>query len=144
VAGSIGDIEQALAGEDHDLDDFLRRGVPAPRAPAPAVAESPASELTAPRSAVPARDARASEAAVPAADVERFIVQHVAAALKMRPGAIDPTRSVFDYGVDSVTAVTLCAGLEEWLGIVCDPDIVYAIPVMGRLAEHVASLPRSR
>ena len=144
AAVSIGDIEQSLAGEDHDLDDFLRQGVHAARPQPSAVAAPPAPEAAASPLAVPARDARPSEAPVPIADIERFIVQHVAAALKMRKEAIDPARSVFDYGVDSVTAVTLCAGLEEWLGVVCDPDVVYAIPVIGRLAGHVASLPRPR
>ena len=153
VAASIGDVEQSLAGEDHGLDALLRRDAPALPPAAPRQLEVDASPLpppAQPSAALPVEPpaalapAPSREVSASVTDVERFIVQHVAGALKMRPAAIDPARSVFDYGVDSVTAVTLCAGLEEWLGIVCDPDVVYSIPVIRRFAEHVASLPRRR
>jgi acyl-CoA synthetase (AMP-forming)/AMP-acid ligase II/alkylation response protein AidB-like acyl-CoA dehydrogenase/acyl carrier protein len=149
IALSIGDIEQSLAGEDHELDPLLRRAVAG--APAPLVALPPPVPETEPRHvavSAPAQDAAAPAAVdrreVPVVEIERFVVRHLAKALKMRETAIDPGRSVFDYGVDSVTAVTLAADLEEWLGIVCDPDVVYAVPVIRRFAAHVASRPRPR
>ena len=37
--------------------------------------------------------------------------------LKLPEKSIEPMRSVFDYGLDSVTAVMLAAALEERLGI---------------------------
>jgi alkylation response protein AidB-like acyl-CoA dehydrogenase/acyl-CoA synthetase (AMP-forming)/AMP-acid ligase II/acyl carrier protein len=155
MTASIGDIEQTLAGEDDELDTLLRR----PRHAAPAAVHRPddavasavpSQTIAAPpppvesAAASPHEPPRSREVSVGLADIERFIVQHVAGSLKMRASAIDPARSVFDYGVDSVTAVTLCAGLEDWLGVVCDPDRVYSMPVIRRFAEHVSSLPRTR
>ncbi|MGR9092213.1 MAG: acyl carrier protein [Gammaproteobacteria bacterium] len=37
----------------------------------------------------------------------------VSAELKIDPASIDPHRSFFDYGVDSVTTVMLVVALEE-------------------------------
>jgi len=142
-AVSIGDIEQSLAGEDHVLDDMLRR-----RAGARAVARPPAQPAEATPIVTPAPPAPTPEiAAPPAADaaaVERFIVQRIAAALKIRETAIDPNRSFFDYGLDSVTTVMLVASLEESFGVECNPEIVYEIPVIRRLAAHVAGRRASR
>jgi acyl carrier protein len=155
-AGAIGDVEQSLAGEDHELDAMLRRGPRDERSIAPAAVHRPEPrrvERPAPvvpaaavTTGVPATAAAltpepTTPAAAPAADaaaVERFIVKRVAAALKMREASIDPNRSLFDYGIDSVTAVMLTASLEEWLGIDCNPELVYDMPVIRRFAAHVA------
>jgi hypothetical protein len=69
----------------------------------------------------PAGPARATPAvaAAPAAnaksvrDSEQFVVAWVSAELKIDPASIDPHRSFFDYGVDSVTTVMLVVALEE-------------------------------
>lgn len=145
-AASIGEIEQSLDGEDDAVDEMLRRG-PRDRAPvSPAVVQrpeplrvepSPPGPLAAVAAVPPS--ASVSPAAADAAEVERFIVKKIAAALKMRETSIDPNRSFFDYGLDSVTTVMLTASLEEWLGIDCNPEVVYDIPVIRRFAAHVAS-----
>jgi acyl carrier protein len=77
-------------------------------------------------------------------DIERFIVKRIAAALKMREASVDASRTFFDYGLDSVTTVMLVASLEEWLGIVCNPEIVYEIPNIRRFAAHIAQRQHPR
>ena len=79
-----------------------------------------------------------SSTPVDAASIERFIVRWMAKELKMPETGIDAGRPVFDYGLDSVTAVMLAATLEEWLGIDLNPEIVYDIPVIRRFAAFVA------
>jgi alkylation response protein AidB-like acyl-CoA dehydrogenase/acyl carrier protein len=130
---SIGDVEQSLAGEDHALDWMLRRtdttrpGVDRTTASMPPAVEAP----------VPA-DPTSFRAPVDAVSVERFIVSHVARALKLPQASIDPDRSFFDYGLDSVTTVMLAASLEDWLGLTINPELIYDIPVIRRFAVHVA------
>lgn len=131
-AASIGDVEQSLEGEDHGLDEMLRRGdAPrptsrAPRMPPPAHEE--AVTITPPLRRQPEADAVA---------IERFIVRRLAVELKVSETSIDVSRSLFDYGVDSVTAVTLTASLEQWLDLVINPEIVYDIPVIRAFAAHL-------
>jgi acyl carrier protein len=148
-AASIGDVEQSLAGEDHALDDMLRRDV---RAPAtnrratlsrpPTIAVASQLEPSVPeRPAQPVAPTPATSAApaVTTAEIERFIAGWVAKEMKLPEGAIDPARSLLDYGLDSVTTVLLVASLEEWLRVELPPEIVYQIPVLRVLADHVAS-----
>jgi acyl-CoA synthetase (AMP-forming)/AMP-acid ligase II/alkylation response protein AidB-like acyl-CoA dehydrogenase/acyl carrier protein len=142
-AVSIGDIEQSLPGEDHALDDMLRRGADARAVARPPVQSADATPIVTPAPPAPIPEI----AAPPAADataVERFIVQRIAAALKIRETAIDPNRSFFDYGLDSVTTVMLTASLEESFGVECNPELVYEIPVIRRFAAHVAGRRASR
>jgi acyl-CoA synthetase (AMP-forming)/AMP-acid ligase II/alkylation response protein AidB-like acyl-CoA dehydrogenase/acyl carrier protein len=148
-AASIGDVEQSLPGEDHALDEMLRRGGPPP------VPSPPASG---PETAEPKLEPVAASLVSPSLPghidpgiIERFIVKRIAAELKMPEASIDPARSVFDYGIDSVTAVILAVTLEEWLGIDVNPEVIYDTPVIRRFAAYVAaqhdaqrsSLPRS-
>ncbi len=129
---SIGDVEQTLPGEDHELDEMLlRAGREQTFAPAP----SPVAPVPPPQETAPAQPVQAT---VDARAIEQFIVRHIARALKLPESAIDPERSVFDYGVDSVTAVMLAVSLEDWLGTDCNPELVYDVPVIRRFAERLA------
>jgi acyl-CoA synthetase (AMP-forming)/AMP-acid ligase II/alkylation response protein AidB-like acyl-CoA dehydrogenase/acyl carrier protein len=138
-AVSIGDIEQSLAGEDHELDRLLRRNdsrrapPPPPTAASRAVeglGASPIQPVAPTQSHRPPRDAKA---------IEQFIVRWVAKELKLPEASIDASRSFFDYGVDSVTTVMLGASLEEWLGMELNPELIYDIPVIDRFAAHLAA-----
>ena len=132
-AASIGDVEQVLQGEeDHGLDEMLRRGDgprSVPRAsPTPPPARDRGATTPAPASLKPRADADA---------IEQFIVRRLAVELKVPETSIDVSRSFFDYGLDSVTAVTLTASLEQWLGLDINPEIVYEIPGIRAFAMHV-------
>ena len=137
-AESIGDTEQTLPGEDHALDEMLRRDGPAPtRAEAGDTAtprETPGEE---PTSRAPTRLER--PALRDADAVESFIVEWLAAELRMPAGSIDTARSFFDYGLDSVTAVMLAASIEDLLGCALSPEIAYDFSVIRELVAHLVS-----
>jgi alkylation response protein AidB-like acyl-CoA dehydrogenase/acyl carrier protein len=134
-AASIGDIEQSLAGEDHALDAMLARG-DAPR-PEIQVAPDGLTSADAPLPEVVPGDAT-PRTHVDVTSIERFIVSQVAHALKLPEAAINPERSFFDYGLDSVTAVMLAASLEDWLGLSVSPELAYDVPVIRRFAAQLA------
>ena len=52
-----------------------------------------------------------------AADVERWLVAHLAARLSLEPGSIDTNRPITDYGIDSLMAIDIVHGLESSLGV---------------------------
>ena len=144
-AAAIGDVEQSLPGEDDALDQMLKRDktrTPAFTAAAtsPATAPLPAA-VTAPPQRSDSTKVEASAAAPireDAGSVERYIVRWMAKELKLAESTIDSRRSVFDYGLDSVTAVMLAAALEERLHLDINPEILYDIPVIRRFAAHLA------
>jgi acyl carrier protein len=136
---SIGDVEQSLPGEDGLIDELLsrRESRAAPATAKVVETESAASEERAGQ----APDARTTT--MPphrqpqhASAIEQFITSWLTKELKMAD-AMDPSRSVFDYGVDSVTGVMLVAALEEWLGVDLSPELVYEVPVIRQLAARL-------
>jgi acyl carrier protein len=134
---SIGDVEQSLAGEDHGFDDMLKRGGAAPArvvTPRPAAAASLPAVAPVAVAREPPRTAQHKDADA----IERFIVARLARELKVGERSIDPRRSIFDYGLDSVTTVMLSASLEEWLGIELQPEAAYDVPVIRQFARYVA------
>ncbi len=147
----IGDVEQTLAGEDHLTDPLLRRSGPAPApmaAPAEPGPRSPAaatpSEAEAGQAAPPPATPVAADGVAPARDaaaIEAWVLARVCEELKLPAGSIGPGQSLFDYGLDSVTAVTLAIGLEEWLGREVHPEIVYDYPRARDLASRLATRP---
>jgi alkylation response protein AidB-like acyl-CoA dehydrogenase/acyl carrier protein len=159
-SAAIGDVEQSLSGEDHDLDAMLRRDAVRPLRAQAAPSKISRTDVTTVEhdvkvSTVPAvvttaspvhatAGASANRAPATEGDIERFVVKRIAAALKMREASVDASRTFFDYGLDSVTTVMLVASLEEWLGIVCNPEIVYEIPNIRRFAAHIAQRQHSR
>jgi acyl-CoA synthetase (AMP-forming)/AMP-acid ligase II/alkylation response protein AidB-like acyl-CoA dehydrogenase/acyl carrier protein len=140
---AIGDIEQSLPGEDYALDEMLRRADRrAPDGVAAAEQTKRLQSVDAPPSAdIAARPTGTKKIGegIDAEAIERFIVKHVSAAMKLPVAAIDPRRSLFDYGVDSVTAVMLTATLEEWLGLTIRAEILFEMPVMRALARRLAT-----
>lgn len=131
-AAQIGEVEQTLAGEDHCGDPLLQRSgpdVPPSAPPAPDRASPMASGTELERAA----NTESADA------IERFVVAWVAAELKIDPGSIDPERSFFDYGVDSVTTVMLVVALEEWLNIEIYPEMVYDFPLIRGFSAQLAA-----
>jgi acyl-CoA synthetase (AMP-forming)/AMP-acid ligase II/alkylation response protein AidB-like acyl-CoA dehydrogenase/acyl carrier protein len=138
---SIGDVEQALAGEDHALDPMLRRE---PGANATPQSFSTVVRQDEPAAAPMSMSCEPANRGVPidAPSIERFVVRWLAKELKIAEASVDASRSVFDYGVDSVTAVMLTATLEEWLAVDINPEILYELSVISRFAAHVAERQR--
>jgi len=132
---AVGDIEQQLASEDHNVDGLLRQ--------APSV-KPPAGLTRQPPSAPPSVKVSAGAPSKPtpiaksAAGIEKFIIDWMAHELKIAASSIEPTRSFFDYGIDSVMTVMLAVSLEEWLGCELYPELVYHFPIIRNFVERVA------
>jgi acyl-CoA synthetase (AMP-forming)/AMP-acid ligase II/alkylation response protein AidB-like acyl-CoA dehydrogenase/acyl carrier protein len=165
-SASIGDVEQSLDGEDTELDAMLRRRTERPIPPietagqteplaAAARADAVSATASAPQAAPEAEAASlpamvsapsAASATAPArvggTEIEAFIVRWLARQLKVPEQSIHPSRSLFDYGVDSVMTVMLGASLEEWLGGEVNPEWVYDAPVIREFAAHIAARHR--
>lgn len=60
--------------------------------------------------------------------------------LRLSPEDIDGDKSFTRYGLDSMTAVTLAAELEIWLGFRLSPTLAWDYPTLNELAGYVAEL----
>ncbi|MFC3995982.1 acyl carrier protein [Nocardiopsis sediminis] len=67
--------------------------------------------------------------------VVEVIRRHLADLLVMEPGEIDPDLPLSAYGLDSQSAVSLVAVLEDWSGAAIDAAIVFDRPSATELAE---------
>lgn len=103
---TIGDIEQTLAGENHQLDKFLKQEFNQDNqiSITPVVAE-----VKQPLIVINSIKSETS------ASIESWIENWLVKKLKIDADTIDIDTSFADYGIDSVTAVELAQDLEEWL-----------------------------
>jgi acyl-CoA synthetase (AMP-forming)/AMP-acid ligase II/acyl carrier protein len=99
---------------------------------APTSDEAP--ELVAPRSEDPPQTSEA---------IQDWIVERIAARLRLAASHIDPKEPVAHYGLDSALAVSLIAELSGWLGLEVDPVAFWEHPSIEQFASHVASLARA-
>ena len=148
---AIGDVEQALPGEEHRLDPLLRREAPqAMRAPAP---PAPPALADPPRAAAPAPAASASasvelvracllkwlrEGASEPQDMGQ--PQQPAGALRCLPAVdvgIDTTFA--DLGIDSLASVPLALELEAASGVRIGAELLYDYPTVRELAAYIDS-----
>ncbi|WP_129293728.1 acyl carrier protein [Streptomyces lydicus] len=72
-------------------------------------------------------------------DLQRWLVERVAEYLPDLGEAVDPTRQLGEYGLDSIAVVAFAADVEEQLGIAVDPTAIWDYPSVGELAEHLAA-----
>lgn len=160
-AADIGDVEQTLAGERHQLDRLVRRdgeafgkedisqasGEVAPpklvetahaeRAEHGERKEHAASERTTARqSAVDTN----GEAAPSSTDFSEWMVRWVAEEFRQPAGSVTPTDRFSEYGMDSVTAVKLMNALEGRLGVDLPTTLVWDYPTIAELATYLAGL----
>lgn len=74
------------------------------------------------------------------------LVAITAEVLKLRPSDLDPENDLREYGVDSVSLMTIVGKIEEAWGIVLEPSALTEHPTLARLTHHLASelpeLPR--
>ncbi|MBE9065655.1 alpha/beta fold hydrolase [Leptolyngbya cf. ectocarpi LEGE 11479] len=81
----------------------------------------------------------ASRAAPPTeAIIQAWLEAKLSTLLRMPPQAINPQMSLVQYGLDSLTLVTLASELEEWLGFQLPSQVVYEHPTMAALAHALA------
>ncbi len=73
-----------------------------------------------------------------------WITNKLSEILKVTPDKIDLSEPFSNYGMDSISAVTLSGDLEDWLGKRISATIVYDYPNIKSLAEHLSEHHFSR
>jgi acyl carrier protein len=72
--------------------------------------------------------------------VEAWLRSALSPLLRMAPAKIDGSQTFTRYGLDSITAITLAADLETWLGFRLSPTLAWEHPTLDQLATHIAAL----
>ncbi len=78
------------------------------------------------------------DAAPGAAAIAGWLVQRLAAQLRLPPGQIGHDRPFVEFGLDSVQAVSLTGELESWLGRALPTTLVWDYPTIRDLAAYLA------
>src|SRR5207302_4207468 len=72
------------------------------------------------------------------AEIQAWLVTHIAKELKVNSREIDIHTPFAQYGMDSVQAVSMAADLEDWLGRELPATLVYDYPTIEGLARHLS------
>jgi len=76
------------------------------------------------------------------ADIQQWLIQHLADYLALPAADIDPTTKLRSYGVDSVYALTLSADIEDTFGLLVEPTLTWDHPTIEAIAIHLAGRVR--
>lgn len=139
---AIGDVEQTLAGEDHQFDPLLRLDNTRPsqelkidfQVEVPAEPEQTEVSEEKPVESLKGDSQHTGES------IQNWIVNLLAKEWKIPASLIAPSKPFADYGLDSVMAVNLAQELEDWLEYPLEATIVWNFPTIESLASHLASL----
>ena len=75
--------------------------------------------------------------------IENWLIQQIAAQLRIAPQQISLDRPFVDFGLDSVQAVSLTGELEAWLERSLPATLVWDYPTIRDLAAHLAPSSQS-
>ena len=78
-----------------------------------------------------------------AEEIRAWLIQRVAAELKMQEHEVDPSRPFNDFGVDSLVGTALAKHLSDWLKVELQSTLLWEYPTIASLAEYLARLPSS-
>ncbi|MCC9311442.1 acyl carrier protein [Kitasatospora sp. RB6PN24] len=73
-------------------------------------------------------------------DIERWLLERVSAYLETPVGEIDPEVSLAEYGLESVYAFALCGDIEDKLGVIVEPTVVWDVDTVAALTVHLVAL----
>jgi acyl carrier protein len=74
------------------------------------------------------------------ADIHSWLIERVALYLKRPAAEIDPDAPLPESGLDSVYAHTLCADIEDTLGVWIEPPQLWDIDTVTKLTAYLADL----
>lgn len=77
------------------------------------------------------------------AEIIEFLLDKISKQTRLARTEIDPHVPLASYGVDSVYAISLCADLEDWLGISVEPTIAWDYPTIDKIAGFLAEQVRA-
>jgi acyl carrier protein len=79
------------------------------------------------------------------ARLRTWLTERLAEYTERDPGSIDAGAPLADYGLDSVYALALCGDIEDHLGVVIEPTVVWDHPSIDALVAYLSGLaPRQR
>jgi acyl carrier protein len=70
--------------------------------------------------------------------IEHWIVQSLSGCAGLDPQDIDVALPCTAYGLDSLTGVTLVGDLELWLNLRLSPTLLWDMPSIDHLVQHLA------
>lgn len=73
------------------------------------------------------------------ASIKQWLVQKMAALLKIEPSQVDGARSFESYGLDSLVAVKVAGDLEKFMEQRLSPALLFEHPCINDLANYLAS-----
>jgi acyl carrier protein len=73
--------------------------------------------------------------------VENWLIERVAARLRLSPSQVHVSTSFLEFGLGSVDAVEIAAELERWLGRRMSPTVIYNHPTIAALARWLVNPP---
>lgn len=100
-----------------------------------AVAEREAARAASPAGSGQANDRRHDRSAD---EIRRWLVDHLAAELRLPPASIDPHAAVERFGLDSVTANSLIGQFTDWIGFRVTPAVLVEHPTIDAVARYLA------
>lgn len=120
IKNNVGETEFTGYGEDHQLDDYLRRDN----------ASNPSFINT-------ASDKR--KKTTKALEIEQWIIQWLSRYLQIEASYIDANTLLIEYGIDSISAVELARDLETQFSLTLNSNVVWNFPNVGDLADYIES-----
>ncbi|MCB0000888.1 MAG: hypothetical protein KDE56_34235, partial [Anaerolineales bacterium] len=73
--------------------------------------------------------------------ITAWLIEKIAAQLKLPASHINPNEPFANYGLDSLQAVSLAGDLETWLDRDLPPTLIWDYPTITTLAAHLAQTP---
>jgi len=70
--------------------------------------------------------------------IQSWLITHLAEQVGIAPQDIDVHKSFTEYGLDSIVGVSLAGDLEDWLGLVLSPTLLWDYPTIETLAWYLA------
>jgi acyl carrier protein len=72
-----------------------------------------------------------------AAEIEQWLVEHLAGLLAIEPAKVDVEELFYAYGLSSREEVILSGDLEAWLGRELSPTVTWDYPTIAALSLHL-------
>jgi 3-oxoacyl-(acyl-carrier-protein) synthase/thioesterase domain-containing protein/acyl carrier protein len=135
---AIGDLEQTLAGEDHDLDPYLRLADPSEaNKPSPAMSNHRgAHSLTGPSESAASK----AHAAATQSALQTWFGQWLTDKRGEHEATIDIHQPFAEMGLDSAESVEIAQDLQDWMKVPVDSTVVWSYPNVAELSQHLANL----
>lgn len=76
-------------------------------------------------------------------EIQDWLINRLATWLLLDYDEIDIEQPFASYGLTSITAVSMTADLEDWLGVELSPTLAYEYPTVAALSHHLITEPLS-